>query len=219
MVTANTTLVNLSPGRDSTFGGGKLGSLEKAADLGDEHLVTLVAQGAPKASEAYNVLVLRYEQSVRSLLRTLCKNPAQADELAQEAFLRGWQNICQLRDKQKFGAWVKRLAYRLFLHGYRRQTIETRYLRGVESAEQSSICHEEAAGLALSEELKHLLSHCHADEAELMILVYGFGFTVEELAQEKSMPVGTIKSHLSRAKQRIRRALEAQKTLEESDAR
>ncbi len=63
-----------------------------------------------------------------------------------------------------------------------------------------------------------LLGLCRPQEAELMVLVYGFGFTIDEIAQARVQPVGTIKSHLARAKGRIHAALEREE-LEKSHAR
>ncbi len=161
---------------------------------------------AREGREAYGLLVQRTEHEVRALLRSLCKNHSQADDLAQDAYLSGWQNLRGLKDPDKFLPWIKRLSYRLFLHAERRRKVESRYLAGIEQELQRE---NQSMSEPATAELDQLLSSCRPLEAELMVLVYAFGFTIEEIAQDRNQPVGTLKSQLARAKQRIRTKVEA----------
>ena len=159
---------------------------ELANQLPDELLIARVLsvnQDVTAANDAYGVLVVRYEGQVRGLLRALCRNASQADDLAQDTFLRGWQRLSELRDRAKFAAWIKSLAYRMFLHAERRRKVESRYLQTLSDDEPLAVEGDNA-------ELGKLLGLCRPQEAELMVLVYGFGFTIDEIAQVTSATRG-----------------------------
>ena len=165
----------------------------------DAELVRKVIRGSGSESRsAYGGLVKRHESPVRGLLRALCRNSAQADDLAQDAFLQGWQRLSSLQDPEKFGGWIKRLAYRLFLHAERRKKVERRYFTGLAAESEQAPLNTE--GFEISEVLSELLAMVDQREGELLILAYGFGFTMDEIAQDRGVPLGTIKSILSRAK-------------------
>ncbi len=187
----------------------------------DAVLVQEVLGSRSKAStRAYGVLVQRHENKVRNFLRYLTKQADRADDLAQEAFLNAWEKLATLEDAEKFGSWVQRIAYRLFLHEERHAKVIHRH------AESERVVHEitspsleaaapgleaaapgiEAAAPGLEEvgELEKLLTGCDANEAELLVLVYGFGFTIAEVASERGIAEGTVKSLLHRAKHKIR---------------
>ncbi|MFT7652410.1 MAG: RNA polymerase sigma factor (sigma-70 family) [Candidatus Azotimanducaceae bacterium] len=169
----------------------------------DAELVRKVIEGTGVESRsAYGDLVKLHESAVRGLLRTLCRNLAQADDLAQDAFLQGWQRLSSLQHPEKFGGWIKRLAYRLFLHAERRKKVEQRYFSDVVAEGEQTPLNSE--GFEISEVLSELLAMVDQSEGELLILAYGFGFTMDEIAQDRGVPLGTIKSILSRAKSRIR---------------
>ena len=161
---------------------------------------------AARSEEHFAALVQRHETWVRNLLRALCGDAAQADDLAQDSFIIAWQKLSTLKVPEKFQGWLKQLAYRQFLHWQRRQKLEARH------AQTSTDDGVMFAG-DIDIELQQSLQHCSGLERELLLLHYGFGFTVGELAESQGSPAGTIKSHLHRARQKIRQHLEAEGSL------
>lgn len=172
--------------------------------LSEDNDATLVAAARSRdqavARRAYDQLVRRHERAVRALLHNLCRVPAQADDLAQDTFLKAWQALKQLREPSKFAGWVKRMAYREFLHAYRRQQVEHRYVASL-SDEESMVAPVEA------EDLERVLGFCDTEEAELLVLSYAFGFKISEIAKDKGMAEGTVKSLIHRAKKKIQQNL------------
>src|SRR5438552_13832228 len=77
------------------------------AALQEEVLVILAMHGE---DAAYCELVRRRQSSIRNLLRRLCRQDSLADDLAQQAFIRGWQSIRQLKSRAAVGAWLRTLA-------------------------------------------------------------------------------------------------------------
>jgi len=79
-------------------------------------VVTLACAGDRLAFEE---LVRRRQSSVRSLLHRLCRNPALADDLAQEAFMQAWRAIRSLRSAAAFGSWLRQIAVNAWLRHQR----------------------------------------------------------------------------------------------------
>jgi RNA polymerase sigma-70 factor (ECF subfamily) len=170
-------------------------------EVSDAALVLRVRnQSREQSDAAFAILVERYQDYLRGMLHQLCRNRAQAEDLAQAAFFKAWRKLDSLRDPARFGAWLKQLAYREFLHDYRRYKLILR---------QASMETEPSAHVdPLPENLQLLLAQCSPIEAELLILSYAFEFTQAEIAAARGMSVGTVKSHLHRAKARISTWLE-----------
>jgi RNA polymerase sigma-70 factor (ECF subfamily) len=163
----------------------------------DGLLVVRARDGAlAERHAAYTLLVTRYEGFVRSMLLGLCRQPALADDLAQETFITAWQKLDTLKTPAKFRGWLKQLAYRHFLHAYRRVQIEKKYL--------PDVAEEPYTEVANVDDLRQLLALCSPIEREIMVLCYGFDFTLKEIAQARGIAVGTVKSHVHRAKQKMR---------------
>ena len=160
-----------------------------------------IARSSSEAKEAFGLLVRRHETAVRNLLYQLTRNRAIADELAQDTFLTAWLKLKLLDQPDRFGAWIRRIAYREFLHSARRMRLEQKYRQGwVEEAVHND--------QNMDDEIGALLKPCTPLEREIMILQFGFGFTQEEISNDRGLAVGTIKSHVHRAKQKIRSSLD-----------
>lgn len=187
------------------------GELDTAVDA---RLVERARQGQMAGRhEAFSVLVKRYEGFVRAMLYALCANRSEADDLAQDAFVVAWQKLGSLKSPERFRGWLKQLAYRQFLHRYRRTRREQQYL--VQAQHESAVGDESFPGETASHDARALLRLCAPLEQELLVLCHGFEFTYAEIAQNRGMAVGTVKSHVHRAKQKIRSALESRASSDE----
>lgn len=172
-------------------------------ELSDAQWVARALTGSAKVrKDAYSKLVCRHERAVRNLLRQLCQNHAVADELAQEAFLTGWLKLRELRDPPRFAGWIKQIGYREFLHNARRAKLERQYANQL--TDHFTAEAETDVRARSTDNLAAMLALCSPIERELMILQFGFEFTQEEIASARQMPIGTVKSHVHRAKQKIR---------------
>ena len=169
----------------------------------DRALVKAACQGAAaQRHQAYAQLVERYQTFLRNMLYGLCRDQDLADELAQESFVLAWQKLSTLRDGEKFQGWLKQLAYRQFLHQQRHQNVVARHQQSLAADAKAGELGVIDAG-HLGEDWVKLLKPCTALEQELMVLLFGFEFSYAEIAQARQMPVGTVKSHIHRAKAKI----------------
>lgn len=167
---------------------------------GDAELVLRAREGEmADRHRAFALLVTRYEGFVRGMLLRLCRDAQEADDLAQEAFITAWTKLDGLQAPAAFAGWLKQLAYRQFLHRYRRQKLEAKHAPPAEEGWVED---------PVDEDLQRLLAVCNADEQEIMILLYGFEFTYAEIASARGAAVGSVKSTVHRAKAKIKRYLE-----------
>lgn len=165
----------------------------------DAELVEQARRGPqPGRRAAFAELVVRYEGFLRRMLFSLSGNAAVAEDLAQDAFLNAWLKLTDLHEPAAFAGWLKQMAYRQFLHHVRRQVLEQKH------APAPPVEAGVTMALPDHEELSTLLAQCAPLEQELLVLCYGFEFTYAEIAQARGMAVGTVKSHVHRAKARIR---------------
>ena len=84
----------------------------------DEALVARVVATGDTA--AFETLVRRHQSKVRNWLRQLTRDPARADDLAQETFIRTWQRLRTFEGRGKFTSWVMKIAFNSFLQAKRR---------------------------------------------------------------------------------------------------
>lgn len=173
--------------------------------LADAELVQTVVQGGPQAHQAFAILVTRHEGMIRRLLLYLTRNPTLSDDLALDAFLTAWQNLASLREPKKFAGWLKTMAYRKFLHAHRRRQLENDYAQAsaIEASDEG-VAWDNELDTGELQDLERRLSECSADEREILVLVYGFGFTIREVAAAREVTEGTLKSQLHRARNKLK---------------
>lgn len=169
------------------------------AELSDAGLAALVRA---EDGAAFEALVRRHAGGVRALLRRMGAQDALADDLAQEAMIVAFQRIGAYRGEGSFAGWLKRIAARLYV---RRWRAEQRYELSAEPPD-SEIGPDEGASdrrLDLDEALKAL----SPAERVCVSLCSGAGFSHAEAAALLHAPQGTVKSHVKRGLDKLRRRL------------
>jgi RNA polymerase sigma-70 factor (ECF subfamily) len=163
----------------------------------DEQLVARVI--ATRDQSAFEQLVKRHQNRVRGFLRHLGADAAKADDLAQETFISAWNKIATLRSAGKFAGWLIAIAYNNHLQGYRRQAGEQRLLAGLDSPDEAG---PPTVGEAAVDLPKFLAILSQAERVAL-VLCYAHGMSHREIAEVIRLPLGTVKSHIARAKAKI----------------
>jgi len=164
----------------------------------DEQLVSIAA--ASGDTKAFEELVRRHQTRIRSWLLHLTNNSAQADDLAQDTFLRAWNRLGSFQGRGKFSSWLMKIAYNNFLQSKRQQARDQRLTESLapEAAERVRV--EQDPTLL---DLPKLMAVLSDDERVAMTLCYAHGCSHSEIAEVTSMPLGTIKSHIRRGKKKI----------------
>jgi RNA polymerase sigma-70 factor (ECF subfamily) len=142
----------------------------------------------------------------------LCHQRALAEEITQGAFLLAWRGLPRFQQGNPFRPWLMRILYRHALDVMEKQRIYARPLSlddVLESEIASAVSHvlEEAdpqERLAQREVVRQALAQLRADQRRVIALRYGADLTEVDIAQALGWPVGTVKSRLNRARERLR---------------
>ena len=170
------------------------------ASLHDVELCTHAATGERRA---FGELVRRHGSSVRGLLRRMGAQGAEADDVAQDAFLAAFERIAEFRGEGTFAGWVKRIAARAYL---RRLQKERRI--GALTTEQAEVDADGAGGDADGRiDLDEALKVLGPAERVCVTMCFGAGLSHQEAADALNLPLGTVKSHVKRGLDKLRTRL------------
>jgi RNA polymerase sigma factor (sigma-70 family) len=156
---------------------------------------------------AFAELVRRHQSAVRRFLRHLSRpDDALADDLAQETFVRAYRNISRFRGDSAFSTWLLGIAHNQWRNARRRLSVD-RPAPDASPMEDPSPSPADAA--ALRQDLAAALSRLSAEEQTALHLCYRQGLTHAEIAKILDWPLGTVKTHIARSKEKLRPFLAA----------
>jgi RNA polymerase sigma-70 factor (ECF subfamily) len=167
---------------------------------------------------AFSELVRRHQSAVRATLRRLTAgNHALADDLAQETFLLAFRNLASFRQDAKFSTWLYRIATNAYLADARKRKEELLGDRDADVADDDgSDASDEASGVPdparaanLSLDMDRAMAVLSDAERAAIVQCYHNDLSHEEAAQVLNCPVGTVKTHILRAKQKLKARLGA----------
>ena len=169
----------------------------------DVELVTAVRAGSELA---FNQLVDRHQQAVRTFLRRLCGNEADADDMAQETFLAAWTHARSFRGESSVRAWLCGIAWRK-AKGAQRSWARQRS-RDAAHVERRP---PESGGAGTMEDrlaVKRALQTLPLEQRAAVTLCLVCGFSHSEAAGILGAALGTVKSHVLRGRERLVREIE-----------
>lgn len=175
----------------------------------------LVRQTLAGRTQAYEELVRRWAGRVTAMCHAKVGRAAEADDLAQEALLRGFRALATLTDQEKFGSWLCGIAVHAcldWLKSKERTQIPFSVLardRDPEPFLSSRSEHDEFA-LDREEELRQLMAEVEAlpeEYRQVVMLYYYEDVTYRDLAQQLGVSTATINARLTKARARLRERL------------
>lgn len=173
----------------------------------DKDLVEAAAGGSV---EAFTLLVWRWQRPLYNFLLRLVGDREQARDISQEAFLRAYTRLKDLREKEKFASWLFSIAVRLHWSQVRAQPASANN-RQPEDAESNGEPAEQAADTRERQlAVRQLISRLPASQREVVLLKVYHGFRFEEIASILDCPVSTVKSRLYKAFELLRAGWEGQ---------
>lgn len=170
-----------------------------------EAALIIAAQARDQA--AFGELVRRRQGWARALLRRMCNNHAEADDLAQEAFIKAWDRLKDLETPAAFPGWFRRIAVTTFLMAKRRQKAVFEVIDEASPVAAEESTPEAAAGAKI--DLEKALARLSDAERLCVTLNHGEGLSHSEIVEITGLPLGTVKSHVLRGTEKLRRMLEA----------
>jgi RNA polymerase sigma-70 factor, ECF subfamily len=171
----------------------------------------LVERAIAGREDAFRGLVVRHQRSVYNLLARMLRNPSLAEELAQETFLKAFKNLRSFDPRFKFSNWVLRIAHNAAIDAMRRSGPQEVSLDepddrgGATLADAIPDPHAEDAVRAvehrdLARALGAALNELRPEYRRMVVLRYQEDLGYEEIAGITGLPLGTVKSHLHRAR-------------------
>lgn len=160
--------------------------------------ISLVAQVAVLGKRrAFDELVRRYQSPVRRFfLHQTLGDEQLSDDLAQDTFIKAYTNIGKFRGLASFQTWLMRIAYNVF-YDYTRSHKLLADMDNVPERQNS----QESPTLKM--DLYHALALLKPDERTCITLQLIDGYDIAGIAKITQMKEGTVKSHLSRGKEKL----------------
>jgi len=168
----------------------------------------LVERAQTGDTGAYDALVSQYLRRVMSIARGIVRNAQDAEDLAQEAFVKAYQNLGRFRSEEPFGPWIYRITTNLALDVLKHR----KRVRHEEITESEPAARRDDADLpARSNEIARRIDEALQQLPEMQSVVARLHlveqFEHREIAGMTGLSEGTVRSHLSHARSKLREKL------------
>ena len=166
----------------------------------------LIARTLAGEGEAFGVLVARYERAVYNLSLRTMRDVEEAKDATQDAFLKAYRALGTFRTGAKFSTWIFTIAY----HACLDRLAKSRKLSREELPDRADPSPGPAAETERKDEARRLREAIDAlpDKYRSVITLYHLqGKQYDEIATVLRLPMGTVKTHLFRAKELLRKKL------------
>lgn len=169
--------------------------------MGQLNDIALVAQVVMfHNTRAFDQLVRKYQSPVRRFfLNQTCGDSELSDDLAQDTFIKAYTSLASFRNLSSFSTWLYRIAYNVF-YDYIRSRKETDDL---DTRQVDMQCSTQQQDIGRKMDVYRALSQLKEIERTCITLFYMEDLSIEKIAGITGCPAGSVKSHLSRAKNKM----------------
>lgn len=148
---------------------------------------------------AFTTLLKKHQAPIRQFLRRLTGGQhALADDIAQECFLRIYQKLDTFEGNSSFSTWSHKIAYNCFLRSQQKA-----YLQHEVGDFDMSLFESTQSAAEKDIIIERLMNNLDIEERTCLTLSISAGMSHQEICKITGMPLGTVKSHLNRGKQKL----------------
>jgi RNA polymerase sigma-70 factor, ECF subfamily len=174
--------------------------------------VELVRGALEGAESAFSTIVQRYQRPVYGLIVRMVRDPARAEDLAQDTFVKAFRALHTYDQGRKFSAWLLTIAHHVAIDDLRRGALQTQPLEEMtEDGPQTREFADTKAATpaviaertALAAALQTAIGRLRPDYREVVTLRYERELDYDEIAEITGLPMGTVKSSLHRARKEL----------------
>ena len=172
-------------------------------------LVQRTRKGDP---ESFRALVNEYKERLYAFLWRIVRDHHEAEALTQSSLVKAYESLASYSDKYAFSTWLYTIAYRLCLNGMRRRKplsgdVNFEHVGGQTEDTSDTLANSEAAR-QLSREIWSAVDELSTPQRTAVILFYQEGQSCQEIGHVLGIPAVTVKSHLHRAREKLRELLD-----------
>ena len=169
--------------------------------MGQINDISLVAQvWVFHNNRAFDTLVKKYQSPIRRFFLNLTTGDSDlSDDLAQDTFIKAYTNLNSFKNLSNFSTWLYRIAYNVF-YDYIRSKKET---ESIDSSEVDANYQTEQENVGAKMDVYESMKCLKEEERTCITLFYMEDLSIEKIASVTGFPAGTVKSHLSRGKEKL----------------
>lgn len=173
-------------------------------------LIKQILAGDRQAAEE---LVKHHQPSLYAYMLRMSGRPEVAEDVTQEALVRALTHLPRYDDRFRFSTWLFTIAKRVHVNACQRlaPAYDSEFVEHEASKNEgrgASISSTAERRANLEDALKVALEFLSPEQREIVVLFYQLQWSVDQIGEYLDMPTGTIKSHLHRARTRMRLAFE-----------
>jgi len=171
----------------------------------------LIAASRGGDAEAYGTLVCQYQNRLCSSLKHICGSLADAQDAAQEAFLRAYLNLHRFTGASAFYTWLYRIAVNFAISEQRKRHVRQSLIHNAqlqqEPSQDSETCDARLLRQERAAQVQAALASLSPEHRTILVLREIEDCDYDEIAFLLSIPVGTVRSRLHRARLQLRERL------------
>lgn len=195
----------------------------RLTDASDRALVALALEGEERA---YSEIVRRFERPLFSLIVRMVRDRERAEDLCQEAFVKAFRALTSYDPRRKFSSWLFKIGHNATIDSMRRAQLDTTALDGGEDEHswervladgRTPSPHHRAEAEALGAAMERCVARLRPEYREAFLLRFAQGLAYQEIADVLSLPMGTVKTNLHRARKEFAQLLAAEGFAEDPD--
>lgn len=183
-------------------------------------LIRRVVAGDRAAAE---MLIRAHQAGLYAYLLRLARRPEIAEDITQEAFVRALTHIARYDPRFRFSTWLFTIAKRLYVNAQQRlapvydcDIVGSAGARNAGDGAAGAVAARQESERVVSDAISHAIEDLSEDQREVVVLFYQLGWAVEQIGEYLNQPEGTVKSHLHRARKKLRAALASHPALAEA---
>ncbi|PJF43271.1 MAG: sigma-70 family RNA polymerase sigma factor [Chloroflexota bacterium] len=184
-------------------------ALQVSSAMDDKQLISAIKR---RDQQALLELYQRYADYVFSIAYRVLDDQASAEECLQDVFLRIWQRIDQYDEERGvFATWLARVTRNMAIDRLRQTTRRVKLADSLLSDETQATMDflSEWADRERAENLRAMIERLPAEQVQVIALSYYGGMTQAEIAEHLNLPLGTVKTRMRAALQKLREAWNA----------
>jgi RNA polymerase sigma-70 factor (ECF subfamily) len=187
---------------------------DEAVKLTKEQEIRLITQARQGSESAARELVELHQQRLFAFVWRIVRNDFEAEDVCQEAFMRAMTSLDNFDEKYRFSTWVFTIGYRLALNSLKQRSRQTGYDFSNMARENQKDQVDEIIESEHAREVRKVIwqevDSLTASQKATILMFYRQGLTCQEISEALEMPVATVKSHMHRARAKLRERLRYQ---------